>query len=38
MLNVTMGRRDGSGEKLDKPIAAISGPIGEPPEEDTTEE
>lgn len=38
MLNVSMGRRDGSGEKLDKPIVAISGPIGEPPEEDTTEE
>lgn len=38
MLNVTMGRRDGSGEKLDKPIVSISGPIGEPPEEEATEE
>ncbi len=36
-LNVTMGRRDGSGEKLDKPIVSISGPIGPAPE-DTTEE
>ncbi|NEA20957.1 DNA gyrase/topoisomerase IV subunit A [Actinomadura bangladeshensis] len=34
MLNVTMGRRDGSGEKLDKPIVSISGPIGPAPEED----
>ncbi|TQM68118.1 DNA gyrase subunit A [Actinomadura hallensis] len=38
MLNLTMGRRDGSGEKLDKPIAAISGPIGEPPPDEPTEE
>ncbi|TDC14175.1 DNA gyrase/topoisomerase IV subunit A [Actinomadura bangladeshensis] len=34
MLNLTMGRRDGSGERLDKPIVAISGPIGPAPEED----
>jgi DNA gyrase subunit A len=34
MLNVTMGRRDGSGEKLDKPIVSISGPIGPAPEDD----
>ncbi|MFA1543944.1 DNA gyrase/topoisomerase IV subunit A [Actinomadura monticuli] len=38
MLNVTMGRRDGSGEKLDKPIVSISGPIGPAPEEDETTE
>ncbi|MFA1545792.1 DNA topoisomerase (ATP-hydrolyzing) subunit A [Actinomadura chokoriensis] len=38
MLNVAMGRRDGSGEKLDKPIVSISGPIGPAPEEDETTE
>ncbi|MFI0370936.1 DNA topoisomerase (ATP-hydrolyzing) subunit A [Actinomadura sp. 1N219] len=39
MLNVTLGRRDGSGEKLDKPLTAISGPLGPPPpEEDDPEE
>ncbi|MES9540848.1 DNA topoisomerase (ATP-hydrolyzing) [Actinomadura sp. NPDC000600] len=39
MLNVALGRRDGSGEKLDKPLTAISGPLGPPPpEEDTPEE
>ncbi|TDD36319.1 DNA topoisomerase IV subunit A [Actinomadura sp. KC06] len=39
MLNVTLGRRDGSGEKLDKPLTAISGPLGPPPpEEDAPEE
>jgi DNA gyrase subunit A len=39
MLNVAMGRRDGSGEKLDKPLTSISGPLGPPPpEEDTPEE
>ncbi|WUI01856.1 DNA topoisomerase IV subunit A [Spirillospora sp. NBC_00431] len=39
MLNVALGRRDGSGEKLDKPITAISGPLGPPPpEEDEPEE
>ncbi|MFD0684902.1 DNA gyrase/topoisomerase IV subunit A [Actinomadura fibrosa] len=27
-LNAPLGRRDGSGERLDKPITAISGPIG----------
>ncbi|MEV4673708.1 MULTISPECIES: DNA gyrase/topoisomerase IV subunit A [Actinomadura] len=31
MLNVTMGRRDGSGERLDTPIVSISGPIGPAP-------
>ncbi|MER7543419.1 DNA topoisomerase IV subunit A [Spirillospora sp. NPDC127506] len=38
MLNATLGRRDGSGEKLDKPIVAISGPIGPAPEEDESPE
>ncbi|MEU5990292.1 DNA topoisomerase IV subunit A [Spirillospora sp. NPDC047418] len=38
MLNVTMGRRDGSGESLDKPIVSISGPIGPAPEEVETAE
>ncbi|TDB88787.1 DNA topoisomerase IV subunit A [Actinomadura sp. KC216] len=39
MLNATLGRRDGSGEKLDKPLTAISGPLGPPPpEEDEPEE
>ncbi|MEU8124574.1 DNA topoisomerase IV subunit A [Spirillospora sp. NPDC049024] len=39
MLNVALGRRDGSGERLDKPLTAISGPLGPPPpEEDTPEE
>ncbi|MFI0407915.1 DNA topoisomerase (ATP-hydrolyzing) subunit A [Actinomadura sp. 3N508] len=39
MLNVTLGRRDGSGEKLDTPLTAISGPLGPPPpEEDEPEE
>ncbi|CNE39259.1 DNA gyrase subunit A [Mycobacterium tuberculosis] len=38
MLDVTMGRRDGSGEILDKPIIAISGPIGPAPAEDATTE
>ncbi|MFI0485091.1 DNA topoisomerase (ATP-hydrolyzing) subunit A [Actinomadura sp. 9N215] len=39
MLNVTLGRRDGSGEKLDKPLTAISGPLGPPPpDEDEPEE
>ncbi|MGH3239450.1 MAG: DNA gyrase/topoisomerase IV subunit A [Spirillospora sp.] len=39
MLNVTLGRRDGSGEKLDKPFTAISGPLGPPaPEVDEPEE
>ncbi|NKZ04617.1 DNA gyrase/topoisomerase IV subunit A [Actinomadura latina] len=39
MLNVTMGRRDGSGDPLDSPIVSISGPIGPAPEENgTTEE
>lgn len=33
-LNVTMGRRDGSGEPLDKPLTAVSGPIGPVPEDD----
>lgn len=34
MLNVTMGRRDGSGESLDGPLTSISGPLGPPaPEE-----
>ena len=37
-LNVTLGRRDGSGEKLKAPIAAIGGPIGEPPPEENTPE
>ncbi|GGQ05190.1 DNA topoisomerase (ATP-hydrolyzing) [Actinomadura coerulea] len=32
-LNVTMGRRDGSGEALDTPLTAVSGPIGPAPEE-----
>ncbi|WP_171064149.1 DNA gyrase/topoisomerase IV subunit A [Actinomadura soli] len=34
MLNVTLGRRDGSGEKLDNPLTAISGPLGPPPPEE----
>ncbi|SNT18323.1 DNA gyrase subunit A [Actinomadura meyerae] len=34
MLNVTLGRRDGSGEKLDGPIVHISGPIGPAPAEE----
>ena len=38
MLNATLGRRDGSGEKLDKPIVAISGPMGPAPEEDESPE
>ncbi|MFB4311844.1 DNA topoisomerase (ATP-hydrolyzing) subunit A [Actinomadura sp. GTD37] len=38
MLNVTMGRRDGSGDPLDNPIVSISGPIGPAPEEDETAE
>ncbi|WP_433473379.1 DNA gyrase/topoisomerase IV subunit A [Spirillospora sp. CA-142024] len=38
MLNVAMGRRDGSGEKLDKPLTVIGGPIGPAPEEDASEE
>ncbi|MEV0664062.1 DNA topoisomerase (ATP-hydrolyzing) subunit A [Actinomadura luteofluorescens] len=33
-LNVTMGRRDGSGEPLDKPLTTVSGPIGPVPEDD----
>ncbi len=36
MLNVTLGRRDGSGERLDKPLTAISGPLGPPPPEEDT--
>ncbi len=36
MLNVAMGRRDGSGERLDKPLTAISGPIGAPPPDEET--
>ncbi len=37
-LNAALGRRDGSGEKLDKPIAAIGGPLGPPPEDEPSEE
>lgn len=37
-LNAVLGRRDGSGERLDKPITAISGPIGPPPEGDPAPE
>ncbi|RFS81743.1 DNA topoisomerase IV subunit A [Actinomadura spongiicola] len=33
-LNVTMGRRDGSGERLDTPLTSISGPLGPPPPEE----
>ncbi|QXJ20818.1 DNA topoisomerase IV subunit A [Actinomadura graeca] len=32
-LNATLGRRDGSGEALDSPIASIGGPIGPAPED-----
>ncbi|QKW37888.1 DNA topoisomerase IV subunit A [Actinomadura sp. NAK00032] len=38
MLNVTLGRRDGSGEALDSPIVSISGPIGPAPAEEETPE
>ncbi|TDD65904.1 DNA topoisomerase IV subunit A, partial [Actinomadura darangshiensis] len=34
MLDVDMGRRDGSGERLDKPLTSISGPLGPPPPEE----
>ncbi|SNS62528.1 DNA gyrase subunit A [Actinomadura mexicana] len=37
-LNVTMGRRDGSGEELHTPLTAVSGPIGPAPEADPSEE
>ncbi|WP_121437553.1 DNA gyrase/topoisomerase IV subunit A [Actinomadura pelletieri] len=33
-LNVTMGRRDGSGERLDGPLTSVSGPLGPPPPEE----
>ncbi len=36
-LNAALGRRDGSGESLDKPIASIGGPIGPAPEDDPPE-
>ena len=38
MLDLEMGRRDGSGDPLDTPIVSISGPIGPAPAEEETPE